>query len=223
MGHKTVIHESSLSHISLPNATTNPAAITFKVYPILSHIPQRPYHILIPPTVTLGSEDHSPSAKPILLSVFRIKFYKIVTPICFHIVCDYFYVPRAGWTNCSKDYKACRAEHGYCLVLYSTRIPGGASGEAPRCPCSRHKRHGLDPWVQKTPWRGARHPTLALRIPRTEEPGRGPSGSPWGRKEPDTIEATQHTQHFIQKVCQSLVWTITVTGLPPSTFAHKRV
>ena len=31
---------------------------------------------------------------------------------------------------------------------------------------------GMAPWVRKVPWRKARQPTLAWRIPWTEEPGR---------------------------------------------------
>ena len=32
-------------------------------------------------------------------------------------------------------------------------FPGGFSGKEPICQCKRHKRHGFDPWVGKTPWR----------------------------------------------------------------------
>ena len=48
----------------------------------------------------------------------------------------------------------------------------GASGEEPSCQCKRHKRHGLDPWVGKSPWRRVWYSSiLAWRIPWTEEPG----------------------------------------------------
>ena len=40
-----------------------------------------------------------------------------------------------------------------------TGFPGGASGEESTCQCRRHKRHGLDPWVGKIPWRRACQPT----------------------------------------------------------------
>ena len=29
----------------------------------------------------------------------------------------------------------------------------------PTCQCQRHKRHGVDPWVGKIPWRRAQQPT----------------------------------------------------------------
>ena len=41
-------------------------------------------------------------------------------------------------------------------------FPGGASGKEPACQCRRHKRHGLDPWVGKIPWRKKWQPTLVL-------------------------------------------------------------
>ena len=30
-------------------------------------------------------------------------------------------------------------------------FPGGASGKESSCQCRRHKRHELDPWVEKIP------------------------------------------------------------------------
>ena len=41
----------------------------------------------------------------------------------------------------------------YPLTLRS--FPGGTRGKEPACQCSRHKRHGFDPWVGKIPWRRA--------------------------------------------------------------------
>ena len=42
-------------------------------------------------------------------------------------------------------------------VIYQPLVwrgfPGGASGKEPACQCRRRKRHGLDPWVGKIPWR----------------------------------------------------------------------
>ena len=42
------------------------------------------------------------------------------------------------------------------------------------CQCGRHKRHGFDPWVRKTPLEEGmttHSAILAWRIPWTEEPG----------------------------------------------------
>ena len=37
----------------------------------------------------------------------------------------------------------------------------------PTCQCRKHKRHGVDPWVGKIPWRRATHSNiLAWRIPK---------------------------------------------------------
>ena len=37
-------------------------------------------------------------------------------------------------------------------------FPGGAGGIGTACQCRRHKRHGFDPLVRKSPWRRARQP-----------------------------------------------------------------
>ena len=49
--------------------------------------------------------------------------------------------------------------------------PCVTSGQEPAYQCRRCKRSGIYPWVKKTPWRRAWQPTLAWRIPWTEEPG----------------------------------------------------
>ena len=36
---------------------------------------------------------------------------------------------------------------------------GGARGKEHAYQCRRHKRHGIDPWVSKTPWRWKWQPT----------------------------------------------------------------
>ena len=41
----------------------------------------------------------------------------------------------------------------------TTGLPGGASGKEPPCQCRRHKRHGLNIWVRKSPWRKTWQPT----------------------------------------------------------------
>ena len=38
-------------------------------------------------------------------------------------------------------------------------FPGGTSSKEPTCQCRRHKRHRLDPWVRKIPWRRTQQPT----------------------------------------------------------------
>ena len=51
----------------------------------------------------------------------------------------------------------------------------GASDNEPACQCSRHRRHGLDPWVREDPLEEemtTHSSILAWRIPWTEEPGR---------------------------------------------------
>ena len=51
---------------------------------------------------------------------------------------------------------------------------GSASGKEPFCQGRRRKRHGLDPWVGKIPWRRAWQP-IPVFLPgesHEEEPGR---------------------------------------------------
>ena len=52
-----------------------------------------------------------------------------------------------------------------CFSLVHTRccelkgFPGSAHGKERACQSRRRKRHGLDPWVRKIPWRRAWQPT----------------------------------------------------------------
>ena len=74
----------------------------------------------------------------------------------------------------------------------TSSFPRGSSTEEAACQCRRHKRCGFDPWVGKIPLRRAWQPTpvfLPVGFPWTEEPD---GLQPWGRKESDTTEATQH-------------------------------
>ena len=72
-------------------------------------------------------------------------------------------------------------------------FPGEASGKEPTWQCRRHKRCKFDPWVGKIPWRRAWQPTL-LFLPGESQGQRSLAGySPWGCKESDTTEATEHT------------------------------
>ena len=61
-------------------------------------------------------------------------------------------------------------------------FPDGASGKEPACQCRRHKRFGIDPWVEKV--------LLAWRIPWTEEAVRLQGYSPQGCKQLDMTEVT---------------------------------
>ena len=54
-------------------------------------------------------------------------------------------------------------------------FPSGTSGKEPTCQCRRRKRCGFNPWIRKTPWRRAWHPSpvfLFGESPWTEEAGR---------------------------------------------------
>ena len=73
------------------------------------------------------------------------------------------------------------------------RASQGAQWERTRLPGRRHKRCGLNPWVGKNPWRRARR-LIPVFLPGESHGQRSLAGySPWGCKESDTDEATQHT------------------------------
>ena len=54
-------------------------------------------------------------------------------------------------------------------------FPGGTSGEKPTCQCSRYKRRGFNPWVQKIPWRKVWQAT-PIFLPRESHRQRSPVG-----------------------------------------------
>ena len=60
----------------------------------------------------------------------------------------------------------------WLILILKRDFPGGTSGKEPTCRCRRHKRHRVNPWIRKIPWRRAWQPTrfLAQRIPWTDEP-----------------------------------------------------
>ena len=85
------------------------------------------------------------------------------------------------------------------LLLRVTELPYGlprwCSWEAPACQCRRHsKRHRLGPWVGKLPWRRAWQPTPGF-LPRESHGQSLGDYSPWGGKESDMTDATEHAQH----------------------------
>ena len=95
-------------------------------------------------------------------------------------------------------------QHIYCHCKYHDidddgfnilGFPGGASGEEPSCQCRGHKRHRFDLWLRKIPWKRAWRSTPVF-LPAEFHRQRSLAGyGPWGRKELNTPEVTQHTQH----------------------------
>ena len=67
------------------------------------------------------------------------------------------------------------------------------SPEEPIHQCTRHKKCSFSPCIGKIPWRRARQPTPGL-LPGESHGQRSLAGySPWGCKELDTTEVTEHT------------------------------
>ena len=75
-------------------------------------------------------------------------------------------------------------------------FPGGASGKEPACQCRRLKRYryGFDPWVGKIPWRRAWQPTPVFLSGESHGQRSLAGCGPWGHKEQDMTEATEHAQ-----------------------------
>ena len=64
-------------------------------------------------------------------------------------------------------------------------FPGGISGKEPTSQC---RRHGIDPWVGESPWRGTWQPT-SIFFPGESHGQRNLADySPWGHKESDKSE-----------------------------------
>ena len=71
-------------------------------------------------------------------------------------------------------------------------LPQCLSGKETACQCRRLQRHEFDPWVGKIPWTRAWQPTSVF-LPGESHGQRNMGGySPWGHKELDTTETTEH-------------------------------
>ena len=73
-------------------------------------------------------------------------------------------------------------------------FPGGASGREPAHPCRRHKRRRFSPSFGKILWRKKWQATPVF-LPGESHGQRSLVGSsPWGLKESDMTEVTQHAR-----------------------------
>ena len=83
-------------------------------------------------------------------------------------------------------------------------FPGGASGKEPACQCWRHKRHGLDSWVGKIPWRRKWQPTPVF-LPGESHGQRSLAGySPWSHRVGYQLAA--------EHLCWAQIWNCFVLG-----------
>ena len=71
----------------------------------------------------------------------------------------------------------------------------GPSAKESICQCRRHKRHGFDPWVGKILWSRKWQPTPAFLPGESHGQRSLVSYSPWGCKESDMTEATEHPSY----------------------------
>ena len=86
------------------------------------------------------------------------------------------------------------AENNSKMTIYFLNwwywFPGVASGKEPTCQCRKQKRHTLDPWARKIPWRSVwqRTPIFLSRESHGQKNLAGYSSE--GLKESDMTEAT---------------------------------
>ena len=76
----------------------------------------------------------------------------------------------------------------------------GAGGKEPVCQCRRHKRHRLDPWVGKIPWRRKWQPTPVFLPGESHGQWSLAGYTLWGRKESDVTEVTYHAHSVVVKI-----------------------
>ena len=86
-----------------------------------------------------------------------------------------------------------------CIVIKASQW---TTGKLPTCQSMQHERGRFDPWVGKILWRRAWQPTSVL-FPGEFHGQRSLVGyNPWGCKELDMTEATQHVCcHKTKAVC----------------------
>ena len=83
--------------------------------------------------------------------------------------------------------------HTHHLEQTQNRLPRWVSGDESICQCRTRRKCRCDPWVGKVPWRRQWQPT-AVFLPGESHGQRSLAGySPWGCKESDRTEVTQHT------------------------------
>ena len=80
----------------------------------------------------------------------------------------------------------------FICLLSLTELPRWLSGKEPACQC---RRHGLNPWVGKIPWRRKWQSTPEF-LPGKSHGQRSPEGySPWGHKRVWHDLETKHQQY----------------------------
>ena len=90
----------------------------------------------------------------------------------------------------------------FCAVCFFWGFPSGTSGKESACQCRRHTRCEFDPLVGKIPWRREWLLTPAF-FPGKSHGLRSLAGySPWGHKELDTTEVTEHAHMLFSNTCQ---------------------
>ena len=72
----------------------------------------------------------------------------------------------------------------------SEGLPRWHGGKELTCQC---RRHGIDPWVRRVPWRRKWQPTSVFLLEKSHGQRRRAGYSPWGHKESDTTERLTHT------------------------------
>ena len=97
-------------------------------------------------------------------------------------------IPSSRGSSQSRDRTQVSHIAGRFFTIWATGFPCGSVVKESACQCRKQRRHWLDPWVGKIPWR--RKWQLALVFLPGESYGQGSLAgySPWGCKESDVTE-----------------------------------
>ena len=138
----------------------------------------------------------------------------ILPPVCPHNMLHFSWVVAAQslrhvwlfatpWTTVCQTPLSCTISQGLLKFMSIEGLPCWLSGEEPTCQCRRHRRCSSIPGSEGPPWRrimATSYNTLVWKIPRTEDLE---GYSPWGLKELDMTEATEHACMSIELVMLS--------------------
>ena len=128
--------------------------------------------------------------KYLLLYIFRVIFLS-----SFSMVTGTSVICHTPILKCAIFHYSYTSLNYISLYLYMG-FPGGTSGKELACQCRRYKRHGFDPWVGMICWRRAWQPTSVFWPEESHGQRSLASYSPWGHREWDTTEVTEHVHIY---------------------------
>ena len=128
---------------------------------------------------------------------------------------------KLGWS----EVKFLSSPSKLCFLSKAIRSSANGLGDTRSkeavCQCRRRKRLRFDPWVRRIPWSRKWQPTLVFLSEKSCGQRSLAGYSPWGRKELDTTEVTQHTWRKELDTTEVTQHTWMVPPSPPPTETSK--